>query len=60
MKRDLKNVQQDLRILEEYGFTRMAPTRGDGKRPVSVLEDDFASTREDPGVEGEKTPEGAV
>ena len=29
--RDLKNVQQDLRLLESYGLVRMATSRGPGK-----------------------------
>ncbi len=29
--RDLKNVQQDLRLLESYGLVRMARSRGAGK-----------------------------
>ena len=29
--RDLKNVQQDLRLLESYGLVRMARSRGPGK-----------------------------
>ena len=31
MGRDLKNVQQDLRLLESYGLVRMARSRGPGK-----------------------------
>ena len=38
VKRDLKNVQQDLRILEEYGLIRMTPTRRTGGRRVKVPE----------------------
>lgn len=34
--RDLKNVQQDLRILREHGLIRMAKGRGKGKRAVTV------------------------
>ena len=41
VKRDLKNVQQDLRILEEYGLIRMTSARGAGKRPVKVLKAPF-------------------
>ena len=41
VKRDLKNVQQDLRILEEYGLIRMTPARGTGKRPVKVPQAPF-------------------
>lgn len=32
--RDLKNVQDDLRLLEKYGLIRMARGRGSGKRRV--------------------------
>ena len=41
VKRDLKNVQQDLRILEEYGLIRMTPARGAGRRPVKIPEAPF-------------------
>lgn len=41
VKRDLKNVQQDLRILEEYGLIRMTPARRAGKRLVKVPEAPF-------------------
>jgi predicted transcriptional regulator len=41
MSRDLKNVQQDLRILEEYGLIRMSPVRRVGKRLVKVPETPF-------------------
>ncbi|MBI2468009.1 MAG: ArsR family transcriptional regulator [Candidatus Rokubacteria bacterium] len=41
VKRDLKNVQQDLRILEEYGLIRMTPARRGGKRLVKVPEAPF-------------------
>lgn len=41
VRRDLKNVQQDLRILEEYGLIRMTPARGAGKRPVKVPQAPF-------------------
>ena len=41
MKRDLKNVQQDLRILEEYGLIRMTPARRAGNRRVKVPEAPF-------------------
>jgi len=34
--RDLKNVQQDLRLLEGYGLIRMTPARSTGKRRVKV------------------------
>jgi predicted transcriptional regulator len=30
--RDVKNVQEDLRLLEEYGLVRVAKARGVGKR----------------------------
>ena len=38
VKRDLKNVQQDLRILEDYGLVRTTTSRGVGKRRVKVPE----------------------
>ena len=41
VKRDLKNVQQDLRILEEYGLIRMTPARRAGNRRVKVPEAPF-------------------
>ena len=34
--RDLKNVQQDLRILERHGLVRMTRSRGTGKRKVRI------------------------
>ena len=34
--RDLKNVQQDLKILERHGLVKMARARGVGKRAVTV------------------------
>jgi predicted transcriptional regulator len=34
--RDLKNVQQDLRILERHGLVRMTRARGTGKRRVRI------------------------
>jgi predicted transcriptional regulator len=34
--RDLKNVQDDLRILERYGLIRMADATSSGKRRVRV------------------------
>lgn len=34
--RDLKNVQDDLRLLETYGLIRMASATGSGKRRVRV------------------------
>ena len=36
VSRDLKNVQQDLRILERYGLIRMSPARRVGKRIAKV------------------------
>ena len=36
--RDLKNVQQDLRLLQEYGLIRIRPGRGAGKRRTRVPE----------------------
>ncbi len=36
LKRDLKNVQQDLRLLEEYGLVRLTKSRRVGKRRVKV------------------------
>ena len=38
LKRDLKNVQEDLRILEKYGLVRMTEGRRTGKRRVKVPE----------------------
>ena len=38
VKRDLKNVQEDLRLLEEYGLIRLKKGRRTGRRPVSVPE----------------------
>jgi len=38
LKRDLKNVQEDLRLLEKYGLVRMTKSRGVGKRAVKVPE----------------------
>lgn len=38
LKRDLKNVQQDLRILEQYGLVRMSPARGLGRRRAKIPE----------------------
>jgi predicted transcriptional regulator len=38
VKRDLKNVQQDLRILQDYGLVRMTPVRRTGKRRAKVPE----------------------
>jgi predicted transcriptional regulator len=34
--RDLKNVQEDLRLLARYGLVRMANGKGSGKRRVRV------------------------
>ena len=34
--RDLKNVQQDLKILEQHGLIKMTRGRGVGKRAVTV------------------------
>jgi predicted transcriptional regulator len=34
--RDLKNVQQDLKILEQHGLVKMIRGRGTGKRAVTV------------------------
>ena len=36
VSRDLKNVQQDLRILERHGLVRMTRRRGVGKRKVRI------------------------
>ena len=36
VNRDLKNVQDDLRILEKYGLVRMAEATGTGKRRVRI------------------------
>ncbi len=36
--RDLKNVQDDLRLLEEYGLVRLTEGRGAGKRRTKVPE----------------------
>jgi predicted transcriptional regulator len=38
VKRDLKNVQEDLRLLEEYGLVRMTKGRSAGRRVVKVPE----------------------
>jgi len=38
LKRDLKNVQDDLRLLQEYGLVRMTKGRGVGRRAVKVPE----------------------
>jgi predicted transcriptional regulator len=36
VNRDLKNVQDDLKILERYGLIRMTDAAGSGKRRVRV------------------------
>jgi predicted transcriptional regulator len=36
--RDLKNVQEDLRVLEKYGLVRMSASRSRGRRRVRVPE----------------------
>jgi len=41
VNRDLKNVQQDLRILQDYGLVRMTPVRRTGKRRAKVPEAPF-------------------
>ena len=41
VSRDLKNVQQDLRILESYGLIRMSTTRRTGKRLAKAPEAPF-------------------
>jgi predicted transcriptional regulator len=41
VNRDLKNVRQDLRILEEYGLIRVTSARGAGTRPVKVPQAPF-------------------
>ena len=38
LNRDLKNVQEDLRLLEEYGLIRLTEGRSVGKRRVKVPE----------------------
>lgn len=38
LKRDLKNVQEDLRLLEEYGLIRIRQGRSIGKRRTKVPE----------------------
>ena len=38
LKRDLKNVQDDLRLLQEYGLVRMTKGRAVGRRAVKVPE----------------------
>lgn len=41
LNRDLKNVQEDLRLLEEYGLVRMTSGRRTGRRKVKVPEAPF-------------------
>ena len=41
VNRDLKNVQDDLRILETYGLVRMADATRSGKRRVRVPQSMF-------------------
>jgi len=36
LKRDLKNVQQDLRLLQDYGLIRITSGRSTGKRRTKV------------------------
>ena len=36
VERDLKNVQDDLRLLEQYGLVEMSHGKGTGKRRVRV------------------------
>lgn len=38
LDRDLKNVQEDLRLLEDYGLVRLTRGRGAGKRVTTVPE----------------------
>ena len=38
LNRDLKNVQEDVRMLEEYGLLRLTRGRGGGKRVITVPE----------------------
>jgi predicted transcriptional regulator len=38
LKRDFKNVQEDLRLLERYGLVRMTRRRGRGTRRARVPE----------------------
>ncbi len=38
LNRNLKNVQEDLRLLEEYGLIRLTEGRSAGKRKVKVPE----------------------
>jgi predicted transcriptional regulator len=38
LKRDAKNVQDDLRLLEEYGLLRMGPGDGTSRRRTKVPE----------------------
>jgi predicted transcriptional regulator len=41
VERDLKNVQDDLRILQRYGLVRMKRGRGTGRRATKVPEAPF-------------------
>lgn len=41
VRRDLKNVQDDLRVLETYGLVRMTRAKGIGKRSVKIPEAKF-------------------
>lgn len=41
VRRDLKNVQQDLRILEGYGLIQMTPARRAGQRRVKIPQAPF-------------------
>ena len=36
VRRDLKNVQGDLKLLERYGLVRMSQEHGKGKRQVKI------------------------
>ncbi len=38
LNRDLKNIQEDLRLLEEYGLVRLTRGHGAGKRVTTVPE----------------------
>jgi predicted transcriptional regulator len=41
VRRDLKNVQDDLRLLETYGLVRMTRAKSIGKRSVKIPEAKF-------------------
>lgn len=41
VRRDLKNVQEDLRLLETYGLVRLTRAKGAGKRTVKIPEARF-------------------